>query len=324
MPPILIQRLLNRPGDEPTMTYQLQPDESFSEGIRRIILAELDQAHRYLTERPSDLSADDAIHEARKSFKKLRAALRLVRNDIGEATFRQENAVIRDAGRLLSDLRDSYVLVETVDRLKEQYADQLRPEALADVRQQLFTRYAQVRADMLADEARLAQVVALLAEARPRLANLPISSNGPSAWRGGLRRVYRRGRRRMALAYREPTSERFHDWRKRVKYFWYHLLILQPIWEAAGDRHNKGQWAEQVSLLADYLGLEHDLAVLAEVVLYEKIAPETAERALLLALIAHERGRLQAAARPLGEEIYADKPAKLVKQMVGFWHFNKQ
>lgn len=304
------------------MSYQLQPNESIPDGIRRIILAELDQARTYLTERPSDLSPDDAIHEARKCFKKLRAALRLVRNDIGEASFQQENTAIRDAGRLLSDLRDSYVLVATVDMLKEQYAAQLRSKALANIRQQLFARYQQVRTDMLEDTDRLERVLSLLDEARPRLAALPISSNGPAAWRGGLRRVYRRGRRRMALAYQEPTSERFHEWRKRVKYFWYHLLILQPVWSAASEQHNKAQWDEQVSLLADYLGLEHDLAVLQDVVLHEDIAPETAERELLLALIAHERGRLQAQAKPLGQKIYAATPAVLVEQMVGFWHDN--
>jgi CHAD domain-containing protein len=296
------------------MSYQIKPDEPFPEAIRRIILAELDQARTYLTGRPPDLSPDEAIHEARKCFKKLRAALRLVRNDIGETSFNRENKAIRDAGRLLSDLRDSYVLVETVDSLQQTYADQLHPAALANVRWQLLARYERISAEMLGSPERVDQVVAVLDEARPRLAALPISSDGPAVWRGGLRRVYRRGRRRMALAYKQPTSEHFHDWRKRVKYFWYHLLILQPLWETAVPH-----WADDVHLLSDYLGLEHDLAVLREVVLHESIKTNEAERHLLLALIAQERDRLQTKAQPLGERLYADTPAELVEQMVAYW-----
>jgi CHAD domain-containing protein len=296
------------------MSYQIEPNESFPDAIRRIILSELDLARSYLTERPSDLSPDEAIHEARKCFKKLRAALRLVRNDIGETSFNRENTTIRDAGRLLSDLRDSYVLVETIDNLQQKYGKLLQPDALANVRQQLLARYEQISAAMLGDEALVAQVVAMLDEARPRLASLPISSEGSAAWRGGLRRVYRRGRRRMALAYKQLTAARFHDWRKRVKYFWYHLLILQPLWQTAVST-----WADDVHTLSDYLGLEHDLAVLHDVVLNEDIRVETAECDLLLALIAYERSRLQAMAQPLGERLYADTPAELVERVVGYW-----
>ena len=302
------------------MSYQLQADESVAAGVRRIMLAELALARTYLTKRPSSLTEDEAIHEARKCFKKLRAALRLIRNDISEAHFNQENGLIRDASRRLSTLRDSYMLIETVDRLTQQYSSQLQPHALTHVRQQLVSRYEQVRTEMLGNQAHIAQVVAILDDVQPRLATLPINSEGAAVWRGGLRRVYRRGRRRMALAYDQPTTEHFHDWRKRVKYFWYHLLILQPLWQTANGPHADGQWAEQVHLLSDYLGLEHDLAVLQDVILHEDIAAETAESNLLLALIAHERGRLQAKARPLGETLYAATPAELVEQMVAYWH----
>jgi len=301
------------------MSFQIEPNESFPNAIRRIVLEELDLAQTYLTKRPSNLSPDDAIHEARKSFKKQRAALRLVREEIGDPRFKQENIAFRDAGRLLSDVRDSYVLVETVDNLRQQYASQLRPNALATIHQQLSDRYEQTRADMLGDDERVAQVVAMLNDIRPRLVELPVSSDGPAAWRGGLRRVYGRGRRRMAQAYAEPVAEntqaeRFHEWRKRVKYFWYHLLILQPIWETADP-----DWAELVHLLSDYLGLEHDLAVLGDVVIAEELGADETERDLLLALIAHERGRLQALAQPLGEQLYLETPAELVERMVGYW-----
>jgi hypothetical protein len=94
---------------------------------------------------------------------------------------------------------------------------------------------------------------------------------------------------------------------------------LQPIWETADP-----DWSELVHLLSDYLGLEHDLAVLRDVVVREELGTDETERDLLLALIAHERQRLQALAQPLGEQLYHETPAELVERMVGYWHdFNR-
>lgn len=42
------------------------------------------------------------MHEARKSLKKTRVALRLLRKPLGKQTFPQENGVLRDIGRELA------------------------------------------------------------------------------------------------------------------------------------------------------------------------------------------------------------------------------
>jgi hypothetical protein len=89
---------------------------------------------------------------------------------------------------------------------------------------------------------------------------------------------------------------------------------LQPIWETADP-----DWSELVHLLSDYLGLEHDLAVLRDVVVREELGKDETERDLLLALITYERGRLQGLAQPLGEQLYRETPAELVERVVGYW-----
>jgi hypothetical protein len=45
-----------------------------------------------------------------------------VREDLGDEAYREENVSFRDAGRLLSELRDVQVLVETVDKLASERA----------------------------------------------------------------------------------------------------------------------------------------------------------------------------------------------------------
>jgi hypothetical protein len=50
-------------------------------------------------------AAKEAVpNEVRKCFKKVRAAIRLVRKELGDDVYRETNYCLRDAGRLLSDM----------------------------------------------------------------------------------------------------------------------------------------------------------------------------------------------------------------------------
>ena len=60
------------------MAYHLESGETVPEGIRRVIREEIESAAGQLAGK-GDPNRDEAIHEARKSVKKIRGALRLVR-----------------------------------------------------------------------------------------------------------------------------------------------------------------------------------------------------------------------------------------------------
>src|SRR3970282_1293730 len=97
------------------MAYRLEANENVSTGIRRVILERVDQALNDLTN--PDKDRDKGVHDARKNCKRIRAALRLIRGEIGDELYRQENIRIRDAARLIASARDSWVMVETLDKL---------------------------------------------------------------------------------------------------------------------------------------------------------------------------------------------------------------
>jgi CHAD domain-containing protein len=67
---------------------------------------------------------DESIHEARKCFKKIRAAFRLVRGAIGDDGYTAGNRCFRDAGRKLSAVRGSGVMIETLEDLHEYFGEQ--------------------------------------------------------------------------------------------------------------------------------------------------------------------------------------------------------
>jgi hypothetical protein len=119
----------------------------------------------------------------------------------------------------------------------------------------------------------------------------------------------------MKKAYKSPTPETFHEWRKRVKYLWYHTRILRPIWP---DVLNG--LADALHTLSTYLGNDHDLAEFRQTLLeYPELCKNKKIEGALLSLINQRQAELQAAAHPLGGQIYAEKPKAFVKRFSVYW-----
>ena len=107
--------------------FRLGDRERVPDGVRRIAHGQLDMSIERL-EGHTDEDVGAAVHETRKSLKRLRALARLALGEIGDEAYRRENVAFRDAGRRLAGARDSQVLLETLDALTDRYPDQAPPE----------------------------------------------------------------------------------------------------------------------------------------------------------------------------------------------------
>jgi CHAD domain-containing protein len=280
--------------------YRLKPREPLPEGVARIARGRIDHAIDELRGN-SDSTPEEAVHEARKDLKKLRALLRMARGELGEDTFARENACFRDAGRELAGVRDRDVMLDTLKALE-------LPNGLGwELRKTLQAHGA--RDGDGARQAAASGVVAMLREARGRVDDWPLERDSFAALEEGLERTYRRGRRDFKAARSAPSVEALHEWRKRVKELWYHHTLLRPIWppvmQAVGDEAHE---------LADRLGDDHDLAMLAAWV--REHADADAE---FFEAVDRRRGELQADAMTLGARLYADKPSGYVRRLRRIW-----
>ncbi|GAB4577659.1 MAG: hypothetical protein Fur0022_03900 [Anaerolineales bacterium] len=295
------------------MAYRLEAHETVSMGTRRVLLERVQEALDDLTNPEKD--RNKGVHDARKNLKRLRAALRLIRGEIGEEAYLQENVDFRDAARLIASARDSWVMVETLDRLAIEYQEYLAPGAFAGVRQTLVNQYETVKQRALESEDTIPAVVNILRSAHARLENLPIQRENFAVFRAGLHKIYTQGQTAMTLAYTHPSPEAFHEWRKRVKYLWYQIEILALLWPNMLEN-----LAEELHTLSEYLGEDHDLAVLRRVVLDDPDGfADEKELLLFISLIDQKRLRLQASAHPLGERIYFDPPKIFVARLEQYW-----
>src|SRR6476659_938000 len=99
------------------MTYTLREDENLGDGIRRICCEQIEGALAASTKEQNDEGSP--VHETRKHLKKARAALRLVSGEVERDRFRRENRRLRNVGRLVSEIRDAEVRLQTVKQLRE-------------------------------------------------------------------------------------------------------------------------------------------------------------------------------------------------------------
>ena len=234
----------------------------------------------------------EAVHEARKDLKKLRALVRMARGELGDDTYRRENACFRDAARELAGVRDTDVMLETLDGARAPRragvgAPQDDPGHRCGTAAAAAARPRGRRCD--AEEAR-ARVDGWSLERD----SFELCATASSAPTGAAGATSRRGA--------EPTVEALHEWRKRVKDLWYQHTLLRALWppvmEAAGDEAHE---------LSDRLGDDHDLAVLAAWVSeHTEAGPEFFEA------VDARRCELQDAAFALGARVYAEKPSAYV------------
>jgi CHAD domain-containing protein len=276
--------------------YRLKEGEPLPEELTRVARGRIDHALDELRGK-SDSSPVEAVHEARKDIKKLRALLRLARGELGKERFARENACFRDAARELAGARDADVLLETLNALS------LPAGEAWELRKQIQAGMERNGGDEREVAARSA--AAILKEARRRVSDWPLERDSFDALSKGLEKTYRRGRRGLRAAMEEPTVEALHEWRKRVKELWYHQTLLRSLWppviEAAAD---------EAHALSDRLGDDHDLVVLADWVEENAGAPPGFVEA-----VERRRAELQSEAFELGARVYAEKPTAFVERM---------
>ncbi|MCG8440545.1 MAG: CHAD domain-containing protein [Caulobacterales bacterium] len=286
--------------------------ERIGPGLRRILVEELSSAAARL--RTED-ARDVAVHEARKSFKKTRSALRLAREALSSARFAKSNRRVRTAGRELSGLRDARVLVQTVDRLSKDAGGAPATAGIEALREAMAARYDALAEAGSNQPALMSEVAGRMERLSKEIGRWPLERGVGGAVRRGYRRMYAAGRDMFARAYREPGDEAFHDWRKRVKDYWYATRILRPLWPAV-----MRPVAEEAGFLSELIGDDHDLAMLQHA-LVRPPHPirRRAERAAVDKLIASHRGRLRREAWTLGARLYGERPEAFSRRMQAYW-----
>ncbi len=284
------------------MAYWLNPSESIPDGMRRIVNREFKSALSRLRD-PAAAESEAAIHEARKSVKKIRAVLRLLRSAMA-GKYGSRNRMLQTAGRKLSQVRDATVMLEVFDNLIRKYPGELNERRAATIRSRLAARRKRIERE--AKTGRLLEdVSAILKACRKRAEKWRLRRDGFPAVASGVETTYRRAGAAMIVAREHPSAENFHEWRKRVQDHWYQSRLLSNL---CGDSIRA--YARNLKKLQTCLGEDHNLEVLRE---------RTAGESALDVLIGRRQAGLRKSALALGQRIYEETPTQFTRRLKRLW-----
>jgi CHAD domain-containing protein len=280
--------------EELAMAYCLaRSDRTVADGVRRIACAQMDAARTIIAAPDRDTAA--AIHDLRKHVKRLRGLIRMVKP--GFSAFADENARLRDIGRSMADLRDSDVMIATLDALVTGAEDWPNFRAA-------LTTANTAMCDPAATAATLARCAAMFGLLRGRAAEWKIKGRGFATAADGLSKSYTSAAKGLARVRQNATDTGIHDWRKRVKDHLYQVQIIAPVLpEQLRSR------AKNTDRLAEILGQHHDLAVLRDRAKTLDLPKSEAVR-LKTAISVHQAALLSQAL-PLGAKLFSSD-ARLV------------
>lgn len=285
-------------------------DATVEEAVRRLAADQLDGAIAGLEENGGDRAK--AIHNARKSAKRLRGLLRLVQPVFPD--HKRENAAIRDAAATLSALRDAEVAGETFAKVASTLGDRLSDTQRAEFEKALSERTSRLGEEHDGEKTQ-AQAVEALRAIRDRSVDWRIEKNGFKALGRGFRETYRRARRDLKLAERGADVETFHDWRKQVKYHFMHLCLLRDISPSMLDGQRK-----LANDLGETLGDHHDVAV------FETMIENESERfagldglSTLRDGLRERREALEKEALTLGRQLFGERARSLRQRVETYW-----
>jgi CHAD domain-containing protein len=288
------------------MGFRLKLREPLPGGLKRVFREQIDAALR-LCRHPAK-QRGVTVHEVRKHLKKLRAAMRLAVSEVGKNRHAREDRFVREIGRLVSDLRDAQVRLQTLIQLRDEATKKSAENPFPRIEELLSLERESFSA---AFDGWQKQAIPKLECVGERLAKWPLDGITWKRICGAVEKIYKRGQRGLAKTIKKPVPENFHAWRKRVKDLWYQLRILQPL-----NRVVLEKIAADADALGELLGREHDFDFLMERL--EKESGDEAMRDALAQLqkLIRKRGkRLCRDALELGRRFYAEPPKAFAKRI---------
>ncbi len=287
------------------MSFQVKRGEEMGEALRRLCLGQVRRALEIATgERETEGSP---VHQTRKHLKKARAVLHLVEKEIGRREFKRLDRRLRDTGRLVSEVRDAEVRLQTVRELqqvgKKNGGFRKVEETLLLDLQNFLSAFAEWQVE----------AIPRLCPVREAVAGWSLEKFGPKQYARCLQTTYKCGREALARAQEKPTAECFHELRKQAKRLWYQVRIIRPHHPVVLRRI-----CDEIRNLTDMLGKAHDLSFLAERVEKHPEPDWQGERGELLELVARSEGELLQAATELAGRFFAERPRDFGKRVAGW------
>ena len=289
------------------MSFQLRRTQKLGANLRRICRKQVESA---LAIAGGEEEPDDTpVHETRKHLKKARAALQMVADEIGRRHFKKQDHCFRDVGRLISDVRDAEVRLQTVRQLQEI----TRRSSQQTFRKTEELLLGELEHFMAAFAGWQKQAVPQLEKLRDAIVAWPVENLDCKEIRCAVQRAYKAARHALACAKTKPSPENFHEFRSEAKRLLYQLRILRPI-----NPLVLGALIDDLDAVGEVFGRSHDLYFLGERLRRDDGQPPARETSELVAVIETSEVELQNRGVDLAERFFEERP-RVFGHRLGSW-----
>lgn len=291
------------------MAYAFKQTSGVADQVRSIALEQIERA---LDAIDGNADFDATVHFLRRSCKKLRALLKLIRPVFADCD--TEMTAIKAIADRFSVARDAAVMVQTLSQIVESSGENHADWGLGAVTllDRLRERAWHLRRQTGEDE--LLRLAATdFGAARERVQHWSFEASRSDIVMPGIKRSYRQFRSRLAEAAQAPDGVVVHDWRKAAKAFWYHTRLFEQSAPAV-----VGDLARQLDVLGELLGDHHNLTVLADWIVASR-GPGDGVHDALLAVIAERQDVKLVLAFALGRQLAVERPGEVERRFRGYW-----
>ena len=292
--------------------YQINTSLPLEENIRGIQASVIEQLGL-----PDAFRKDPyaAIHETRKTIKRIRALLKMVRDGTGYGFYLRENRYFRDLSRGISLARDYDVLLDTLNFVASKtrkHAESRAEELKASIREARDRELETLSAPGGCFE----KIPDAFDRALKRMDSFLQHSGPIVSVKRGLRRTYRKGRRLLDPVRKTSDMHHTHEFRKSCRYLQFQMELLVPLYPAL----LKG-YAGSIDSLTTKLGNIHDLQKL-NVYLFEQgySTSVTEPDSPLIHTIQKQTRRSYSDVFALAPLVYAEKPGRFADRMQHYWN----
>lgn len=282
------------------VSYSINLNNNVEKQLQKTAFSQLKKSIEDIED--NSLSIDKKNHQLRKRCKKMRGLLRIICPQLkNKGVYDSQNQYFKEVAKQFSAVRDKKILEKTFKKIvlnynldENRYMQILKSiEAMeAQSEKSVQNHFASYRAEYERNKKNIKQYI--------------LKKKDSKALDKGIKKGYKKAKKLKKKAYKTPSDKDFHQWRKWVKYHWYHMRLIK--------KNEKCVFAQRVKLsgkLADILGDEHDISVFKIFVQDVKCVNRTE----FMGYLKQEQDILRKRAEKFGDILFCKKKNDFIKYL---------
>ncbi|MBK6284496.1 MAG: CHAD domain-containing protein [Draconibacterium sp.] len=260
----------------------------------------------------ANVSPNLAVHEMRKSFKRLRALL-LFYDEYPEE-FPQEFCIqIKNYGRLLSAMRESYVNIQIFERLTENN-NLIADRKIKNAKEKLQAKNREIIDNSFFDSEDFKNLLLFTKSLEQQVVRMEIDRPSQIQLAKQLVISYQKAYDCYQIIGNDSDGDEIHNLRKKLKRLWYQFDLLQYL----HPRYFRLK-SDQLNKITEQLGEDHDMFVFLNDLKIDNLGFEASEIEIIENQVEHLREINLLKLNPRLKQFFTDPPSFFMQKMEQFF-----